>query len=343
MRETRSGRACRRWSTDFTDRWSYRRRYRSLTTKFATLSIAAVLLPQLSAEAAQDDIPTALRWLKRDDISLTEMFTVRAEPIIEPENETEAYLLSLGRIAFHYPGTLGGLAAREGMSCNTCHVNGGTSPHFFIKGLSSKPGTFDATNSVFSKETEDLIDNPLVIPTLYNVGKTAPYAQGGRFATLEAMLDHVVLDEFEGLDLPADVHGALVTYMQRLEDPPTPARVDWPTLEKDLAEVEEHISTLKQAIDGQASSDAVLFLFAATRHKIGRIAEFFPAQAEPRAELKDWSSKLHALRERFSTMPDDKSLHDALNQVIKPEALAPHIQGSLYNIDRMRSYLDAYE
>jgi len=296
---------------------------------------------EAKAQAAEDDIPTALRWLQRDSISLKQMFHVHAEPITQPKNETEAYQISLGRIAFRYPGTLGGLAAREGMSCNTCHINGGTSPHFFIKGLSSKPGTFDATNSVFSKKTEDLIDNPLDIPTLHNVGKTAPYAQGDRFSTLEAMLDHVVLDEFEGLELHSEIHRALIVYMQALEEPRTRARVETPTLESDLAELNEHISTLRSSIEKDAPIDLVLFLFAATRHKVGRIAEFFPDQEEPRNELKGWSAQLHMLRKQFSGAPQDKSVVDALEQIVEGKALVPHIQTSLYNIDRMRAYLDA--
>ena len=44
---------------------------------------------------------------------------------------------------FRTPELLGGQAARVGLSCDACHINGRNNPTFYIDGVSGLPGTVD--------------------------------------------------------------------------------------------------------------------------------------------------------------------------------------------------------
>ncbi len=80
----------------------------------------------------------------------------------------------LGKLLFNSPSLLGEKAVRIGLSCNSCHPNGHVNTSFYISGLSGEPGTIDLSNRFWRKGTEDGLFNPVPIPSLRNVSKTAP-------------------------------------------------------------------------------------------------------------------------------------------------------------------------
>lgn len=128
----------------------------------------------------------------------------------------------LGAVLFRTPELLGLEARRIGMSCETCHSGGHVNAGFFLPGLSARNGTVDLTSSVFHRPADDGRFNPIRIPSLRGVARTAPYGHRGRFPTLAAFAAHVIVDEFGGAMPSKPVLQALAAYMAALKPPPNP-------------------------------------------------------------------------------------------------------------------------
>src|SRR6201992_4087224 len=67
----------------------------------------------------------------------------------------KSYMIDLGDLAFNSPNLLGGLAARAGMRCGTCHINGTGNPRLYVPGMSSRPGNFDTTGPLFNPKAHN--------------------------------------------------------------------------------------------------------------------------------------------------------------------------------------------
>ena len=78
----------------------------------------------------------------------------------------KSYMSNLGNLAFNSPYTLGDAARKAHISCATCHVNGASNPRLFIPGLSTRPGTFDTTSSLFNPKTDNGVLDAVTIPSL---------------------------------------------------------------------------------------------------------------------------------------------------------------------------------
>ncbi len=133
-----------------------------------------------SARAPQVDELQGAQWLAPGADVVKALAETPGE-CLKPAAEAEtALLVEAGRTAFRSPLLFGGPAARSGLSCNSCHLDGHDNPDFFVPGLSGAPGTVDVTSSLFSKVREDGVFNPIAIPTLVGAsaktsfGKTSP-------------------------------------------------------------------------------------------------------------------------------------------------------------------------
>ena len=78
--------------------------------------------------------------------------------------------LLTGEALFKAPLLLGGQAAKAGLSCHSCHVNGRGNPHFQHAAISGAPGTADTTHSFFSKTLGNQIAEPKPIPAMMQPG-----------------------------------------------------------------------------------------------------------------------------------------------------------------------------
>lgn len=67
-------------------------------------------------------------------------------------------------------------------------------------------------------------EQPMRVPTLRNIALTAPYMHDGRFATLEAVLDHYVAAQLRPFTLTADERRDLLAFLNNLTDPQFIAR-----------------------------------------------------------------------------------------------------------------------
>ena len=138
------------------------------------------------------------RWLHPDADRLSILTRVPSECLEQANTVERAYILALGRLAFRAPGLLGGLAARTGMRCQTCHRNGHDNPYFYLEGFSDTPGTADVTSNVFSHTRGDGVFNPIVIPTLLDAYTKHAYGSVVPFTRLEDFITEAIITEFQG-------------------------------------------------------------------------------------------------------------------------------------------------
>ncbi len=127
-----------------------------------------------------------------------------------------SYLLNLGDMLFSSPAIFGGAARKAGMSCNTCHQQGAGNAKLYIPGLSSRPGTFDATNALFNPKTDNHVLDAVTPPSLRGAKYLAPYGHDGRFGSLRDFVRHVIVGEFAGPEPSPQVLDALVTYVREI-------------------------------------------------------------------------------------------------------------------------------
>jgi len=126
--------------------------------------------------------------------------------------------LVYGRLLFRSPEILGEKAVRIGLSCDSCHTNGHINSSFYIDGLSDEPGSIDVSHRFWQAGFGDLTDNPLSIPTLRDIAKTAPYGTRIIMPDLAAFTRHVTETEFGGPRLTEQQVQALIAYMTALEE-----------------------------------------------------------------------------------------------------------------------------
>ncbi len=134
----------------------------------------------------------------------------------------KSYLSNLGNLAFNSPYTLGAAARRAHVSCASCHVNGASNPKLFIPGLSTRPGTFDTTNSLFNPKTDNGVLDAVTIPSLRGARFLGPYGHDGRTASLRDFVRNVVVNEFAGGEPSPQILDALVAYIEDIDFLPNP-------------------------------------------------------------------------------------------------------------------------
>jgi cytochrome c peroxidase len=151
----------------------------------------------------------------------------------------KSYMVKLGNLAFNTPAILGGTARKGGISCGTCHVNGASNPKLFITGASIRPGSVDATTSLFNPKAENFVFDPVRIPSLRGARYLAPYGNDGRMESLRDFVRTVVVDEFAGPDPAPAILDALVAYIRDIDFLPNPRISLGGKLTADASEAEQ--------------------------------------------------------------------------------------------------------
>ena len=300
-----------------------------------------------TAAAAEQPPPlTDLKWLAAGTDPVAAVTTQPTECLGEPADEEQRFHIEVGRAAFRDPLLLGGPAARSGLSCQTCHLNGRDNPHFFLHGVSGHPGTVDATSALFSKTRGDGVFNPVAIPSLLDVADKQAFGQAGAVASLDAFVTGVIVDEFQGADPPPAVFNGLIAYLGALRADACPAHQDQAIhFAGDMADIRRTVDTLDAALD---RNDPALadFLLLAVRGQLGRVHERFarPELEAERLELADLARELGDLR-RLIAM-DGTTARDQLRAWrvrldVAARTLAPAAERSYYDAGVLRGMLHA--
>ena len=200
----------------------------------------------------------------------------------------------LGKLLFNSPSLFGEKAVRMGLSCNSCHPSGHVNTGFFMSGLSDVPGTIDVTNKFWRSGTEDGLFNPLAIPSLRGVNKTAPYGTLTVLPTLEAFTTHVIEDEFAGPHVQSYELSALVAYMSLFQSTP---KADMQTYVE--ANTSSYLSLLLGPLE-KDNADKTVRIIHLIREELGRRIKLSPAT---RGSYKDLLQTLKTIQRNARTSP----------------------------------------
>ena len=179
-------------------------------------------------------------------------------------------LVRAGQALFNTPTLLGGQAAKAGLNCAACHVNGRDNPNFLVPGISRTSGTADVTSSFFSAARHNAVFDPVSIPDLAKPGKISRDPQD---KALEIFIRDLIVDEFSGAEPSTSTLQALTAYVRSIEvcpgrnAEPAPHRIDDQLLLIDSA-LEGAVAMPARHNDKEAA-----LLIAAARHQLGLINE----------------------------------------------------------------------
>ncbi len=310
---------------------------------------ALAFLITINASANDDGARlTDLQWLDPRSDRVKFLTEIQTEPTSYDPSKDWSLDIELGRIAFRSPTLLGGLAARRGLSCQTCHTNGRSNQQFFVAGLSSSPGTVDTTTALFSRVLGDGEFNPIKIPSLQDITETAPYGHDSREPSLAQFTHTVIESEFAGEKPCARIFGALMVYLSALRTDADIATLTQLDLSRDLTNLHRTARVLSTTLR-QQDKETSLFVIAAMHNQLRRIAERFTIvqSAKPKAVLVGWSHQLKAVREAIdqAAYQEANLLFLSWQQKVEEEAvqLGEFEQVSLYAPDHLREFIAAYE
>jgi hypothetical protein len=234
------------------------------------------------------------------------------------------------------PKLLGGLAARAGVSCASCHSNGRRNAHFFLAGVSDGPGTADVSASFFNLARANGRFDPKAIPDLASPGRIARDRASGE---LERFMRGLIVEEFGGREPSPAALAALATYVRSIR--PCPDEAAEPrTIAGQLALVRV-TATAAQRMAEQGDGETAILLTSAARHQLGLIDERLAQSSltKERQMLLTASRELQRVAE--APTPDPHALAAWLNRFERKDA--PRIDRikarTLYNPARLRQWL----
>ena len=262
------------------------------------LKAAALLVvcaaPALAASSSRLPL-AALRWTE-PTLALDAATRQPSECLALPGDPAERARIEVGRAAFRTPLLLGGQAARLGLSCDSCHVEGRGNPAFRFPGLSGAPGTADVTAPLMSARRGDERFDPRPIPDLAAPGKIGDAALG-------SFVHGLIVEEFDGREPPPAVLEGLVAYVRAIDTKACPARLDEPVTA--AASADAAVRAVGAARERLAAGDpeSARLMLGAARSMLGRLAERYADLPRPRTRLRDADAELRAFTGRLETRP----------------------------------------
>lgn len=219
-------------------------------------------------------------------------------------------MVQAGQALFNTPTLLGGQAAKAGLNCASCHVNGRDNPHFMLTGVSDRPGTADVTNSFFSAARGNGRFDPVRIPDLAAPGKVS---REPKAKALEPFIRTLIVEEFAGQEPSPAVLEALAAYVRAIQSCPGDDKMPVQRMLADQLLLVQ--SALKGAIEMAKRGDAAAtrVLIAAARHQLGLVSERYAGGKFKRenALLLAGSRELQALADQAES---PQQLAEAANQ-----------------------------
>lgn len=233
---------------------------------------------------------------------------------------------------FNAPTLLGGQAAKAGLSCASCHVNGRDNPHFLLPSLSGAAGTADVTSSFFSAARGNALHDPVRIPDLARPGKIS---RAETDKALEQFIRNLIVEEFSGNEPTPAALSAVANYVRAIGS----CRGDGISQQK--RQLSDQVDLINAALDiasfMQQTGDAqtAMLLIASARQQLGLIHERYSLKqfAVERRLLLDASKRLLAIAEMHGDAPIAPPLdlwRKDFNRKLMPRLVAGE-PGSLYD------------
>lgn len=251
------------------------------------IALAALLFGVAATRADPPPGFSELRWTAPG----SELALLSAQPATCLAAPNDALVRS-GRALFGAPTLLGGQAAKAGLSCASCHINGRDNPHFLLAGVSATPGTADVTNSFFSAARANGRFDPVAMPDLAMPGKMA---RDPDTRALEAFIRNLIVEEFGGQEPTPAMLDALAAYVRAVRACPDEQQVGR-RLADQLSAIDDGAAGAQLMI-ARADLQGATLSIAAMRHQLGLIAERYagPGLAREREKLLAASRMLQAI------------------------------------------------
>ncbi|WP_298469302.1 hypothetical protein [uncultured Erythrobacter sp.] len=259
--------------------------------------------------------------------------------------------LQVGTSLFKTPFLFGGQAAKAGLSCHSCHVNGRDNPHFQFPGVSGQPGTADITHSFFSASLGNGTFDPVPIPDLAEAGKVDRSPQS---AELEKFIRSIIVEEFAGEEPDEYVLASLATYTRAigLVGKSMPQERVGRSIGRDLEVVDVMVGQARARLIDQPQDRQRLsrLLLAGARHRLALIHERLiePDHANQREALERRSRTLGDVQnglaeEGLAPSSASNLLHEWLRSFANKTELEALEGASLYDRDVLARHLEASE
>jgi hypothetical protein len=292
-----------------------------------------VLTPALLAAAQVGPLPNALRWTASGQ-AISALTSLPPECLHSPDDPVERAKVEVGRAAFRTPMLLGGQAARLGLTCESCHVNGRTNPAFLFPTLSGAPGTADVTNALLSTHRDNGLIDPRSIPDLAAPGKVSRREDR---PDLRDFIRGLVVQEFDGNEPPPAVLDGLTAYVRSLDA--TSCRTGTPAnLTEAWSDTAVRAVAAARARAAAGDRASALLMLAAARSALGRLDESYADIAADHSRLLKADSGLSTIQKMIEhgEQGGDRRMTDWLRgarfwraALIRDEAL------SLFNPDML--------
>jgi len=257
---------------------------------------ALVIALALGCLAASDAPPLAeVRWLAPGAGAVTMLGLQPSECLAGGPGGPGVFdaILSveIGRAAFRSPLTLGGQAARAGVSCETCHRNGRTNTLFQFPGVSGAPGTADVTSSLFSSHRGNGVDDPRPIPDLGGPRSGRKVSRDPASPSLETFIHGLVTEEFDGPEPSPTVLKGLADYIRAIDPDACEAEPGPLTAYDYYLDAYRAVVAAGQTLARRDEATAIAMLEAA-RTRLGRLDERYAGLARSQTALRQASAEL---------------------------------------------------
>ena len=280
------------------------------------------------------DLPIAeARWIAPGRDVVRALTTERGECLTLPVDPAARRSIEIGRAAFRDPLLLGGVAARVGLACASCHRSGHDNADFHFPGLTGAPGTTDTTSAVTSEHRDDAHFNPKPIPSLV-AGEGRVTVSRAHDGALERFIHGLVVEEFDGVEPPPQVLAGLADYVRALERASCPPEGGAITAAGRIDDAARALAAGAQSIDaGDIATGRVMV--ASARSILGTIAARLPPPVPPavpaamgsiavelgHVQARPAALELRALRGRLLALQAESSAWQRLS-LFDPERLA---------------------
>jgi len=282
-------------------------RKRPARHRLRTLALLLVATPALAASAP---LPlAALRWTE-PTLALDALTSGPPECPAAIADAADRARIEVGRAAFRTPLLLGGQAARLGLSCDSCHVNGRGNSAFRFPGLSGAPGTADVTAPLMSTHRGDESFDPRPIPDLARPGKISR-APGD--PALRRFIRGLIVEEFDGREPPPAVLDGLASYVRALDSKACPLRRALPASAESTADSALRAVAAARERLGAGDRAGARLMLGAARGALGRLAERYVGLTESQRRLIAADAHLLSVLTRLDRPGADRAMQSWLD------------------------------
>lgn len=262
-----------------------------MSARAALLALTAAACASVSASTGAPPLREQI-WTQTTPELAHVLTHAPGECLAAPADPEQRTSVEVGRALFRSPALLGGPAARTGLSCNSCHVNGRGNAHFFLPELTDRPGAADVTSEWSSKVRGDGVMNPRDIPDLAGV-RLRPALGRLHDPSLTHFVDSAIVEEFQGVRPPQQAFDGVIAYLRALDLDACPADEAPITLRNSVGDVYRALAAARHA-----DEPTMRLVLLATQDAVGRIVERLPTQrfAGERRDLELLSRDLGAAR-----------------------------------------------